>query len=124
MKATRPLEVIYFAPVPFQTQKGTVFAFFAVDEYSEYAFNLGLVSVLDDQSICNHLKSLLNHPDFKTAGNPFTIVSAVGQRIEKEIKRLLAPNGSLIIDEKRAITQMVPVVNSFMEFMSKSGKPN
>lgn len=65
MKTTRPLEVVYFYIFPTQTKdKGTVYTFVALDDYSQFLFFLGMEAELNELTIVNHIIGLTQNKDF------------------------------------------------------------
>ena len=94
-----------------------VYAFLAVDEYSKYVFTLGVDKNLTDLSILFHLHRLLDHNNFKVQRPDFILIMSVGKNIESDIQKLIGSSGKVVFDEERAITEITPVVASFMEYM-------
>ena len=108
---TRPKEFICFSAVPVPTEKdGTVYFFIAVDAYTQFAFNLGVTTTLDDDTVLEHIQNLLQDPDFIKNKGPYTLVMLVGEHLREQIEVLIQPLGKLQFDEQWAADIILPVL--------------
>jgi hypothetical protein len=116
MKTTRPLEIIYFYIFPTQTKdKGTVYSFVALDDYSQFLFFLGLEDELNELTIVNHIIGFTQNKDF--AGHfenkPITLMlpfekETVPHDLVTDILKLF--KGSVVYDPDTVYKNIEPVL--------------
>ena len=101
MKASRPkCVIVYFITEAIETTKdGTVYFFLATDGYSQYVFTLGGSPELTDKVFIQYIDELLKHKDFVRHSGNYKLVIPFRAHLEPAISKLIAPHGSLIIDE-------------------------
>lgn len=120
--ATRPLEYVCLFPADISFQKDQeLFAFFAVDVFSEFAFNTGMENQLNDSLVLKHIQLLINDPNFiKHRKNGFTLVLHKFQHLTADINTIIKPlNGNLIFNDPFVSKVFEPFLKLFYQNMSK-----
>jgi hypothetical protein len=99
-KAKRQLEYVAVFKVQFKIKEGPVYAFFAVDAYSEFAFNLGVEPEDTPEALLKNIYFLMENPDFvKHMHKGFTLVFTEFEDLQERIQNIIAPvKGKLIYD--------------------------
>ena len=116
MKTTRPLEVVYFYIFPTQTKdKGTVYTFVALDDYSQFLFFLGMEDELNELTIVNHIIGLTQNKDFagRFENKPLTLMlpfekETVPHDLVTDILKLF--KGSVVYDPDTVYKNIEPVL--------------
>ena len=102
MKTIKPREVLYFDCMPVPTQEGDAFIWFALDQASQFCFQLGVSSVLNDQMILDKIKGLLIDENFNRYSCPFELVMYRTPHLEEQINTILKPaKGFVSFNEER-----------------------
>lgn len=116
MKTNRSCQLVYLNFLPSQTQNGLAFTFYAIDDFSQYAFFLDVTEHLNEHILFEQLKKLVQHEDFNTS-LPFTIMAVAGIELEKDIQDFLKPlNGSITFDTEIVIAK----TQSFVDHLNNS----
>ena len=120
-KATRPLEYICLFPTDMPTQQGDVFVFFALDVFSDFAFNTGTENQLNDSLILKHIKLLVNEPNFiKHRNQGFTLVLHKFEHLVTDINSIIKPlNGKVIINDPFVAKTFEPFFKVLYQNMGK-----
>lgn len=76
MKTIRPLEVVYLSHLEIPTDEGSAFAFFAIDDFSKYAFHLGIEKSCGEHPVFKQIVAFTQLEEFqkKHQNFPFTMV--------------------------------------------------
>lgn len=122
MKSIRPLEFVCLFHIERMTTQGNVFAFFAVDSYSQYLFNTGYEQQLNDEAIKKQIINLTEHKDFKPVAQKqksFTIVLPDYESILPELNTLLTPlGGKAIVNKEYSDKITKPVIRELEKVFS------
>jgi len=103
MKTTRPCQIVYLNFFSSNIKDSIAFTFYAIDDFSEYAFLLDVTELLDGHIVLEQIKMLVAHEHFNTS-LPFTIMAVAGIEMEKDIRDFLKPlDGSIIFDRNTVI---------------------
>lgn len=120
MTSTRPKELIYFQFMPSQTiEDGVIVTYYAIDDFSQFAFVLGATNEFNFDSLLLHIKKLMQHKDFKKLPiEPFTLMCSCGQEVEQEIKAIIEPyKGRVVFDVDTVIEKTQHFIKSLNEYM-------
>lgn len=119
--ATRQLEYVAVFNVEFRTQQGPAFAFFAVDAYSKYVFNLSADPDDKPETVLRKIYFLMEDPMFeKHIKKGFTLVFAKYQELEDRINKIIAPvNGKVMFDELFCKYLSLDLMNSLSKSLGK-----
>jgi hypothetical protein len=126
-KATRPLEYVCLFQMDFPTKlDGDVFAFLAVDAYSQKLFNTGMEKDRSNATIIKHTKLLLQDQHFKNGlarNKSFTLVFHKFEDILTELNTIVKPyNGNCIISDAYVTEIFKPVMINLLQSMNKNIK--
>lgn len=118
MKTTRPLELVYFFLFPTQTKdKGTVYTFIALDDYSEFLFFLGTETDLNERSIIDNIIAFTQNKDFagRFENKPLTLMlpfekGTVPHDLVTDVLKLF--KGSAVYDPETVLKKMQPVLET------------
>ena len=115
MNATRPKEIIYLHYFATEVVEGTVYSFFALDDYSTFVFSLGHSPELTTDSILEPIKKLMKDKHFKSSPKkPFTLVLSVGKEIEDKIRTIIKPHkGKVVFDAVIVANKTKHFISSF-----------
>ena len=118
-KATRPLEFVSFFTMKLKTKEGPAYSYFAVDDFTEFAFNTGIEIDENPETILKHIYLLMEDKDFvKHIDKGFTLVLADYQDLSDRINAIISSvNGKLIYDREFNQRINLPVIQSFGEFL-------
>ena len=120
MKSSRPLELIYFNFLPAQIQEGIAYIFYAIDDYSEFAFLLDTSMEFSHNAVIHNIKKLIEHPNFISKKvNDYTIMASCGHDIEQDIKNIIHPNASITFDTDTVIVNTQDFVNAIQKQLGK-----
>lgn len=117
-KATRQLEYVAFFIIEMPTKEGMGYAYFACDGFSEYAFNTGVESNKNPETILKHIYLLTEHPEFsKKMKKGFTLVIGDFQELADRIEGIIKlVNGKVLFDKSFNNFLSKPVRETFAEF--------
>jgi hypothetical protein len=122
MKTTRPLELIYFSFLPTPTKDaGLVYTFFALDDFSQFVFFLGIDTELTESSIVHNVISLTQNEDFKKVfkNQPFELMlpiekSEVMHNLLTDVLKMF--NGSITYNKETVTSKTKDFVKQFSNF--------
>lgn len=117
MKTTRPLELVYFFLFPTQTaDKGTVYTFIALDDYSQFLFFLGIETDLSERSIIDNIIAFTQNKDFagRFDNKPLTLMlpfekGTIPHDLVADILKVF--KGTVVYDPDTVFEKMQPVLN-------------
>jgi len=118
MTASRPLQIVYlsafYAPVE---KEGDMYVFFALDEYSQFFFQLGIVPEINEQNIVNNIIQFTQNEDFVRVfkKEPFTLIvpfelDTPAQMLLKEVLQHF--NAKVEYNQELVFEKTKPVLNS------------
>jgi hypothetical protein len=116
MKTTRPLELLYLTVIPIQTRdEGVAYSFFVIDDFSQYAFGLGIDLSLDEMSICKSLIQLTQEENFRNGLNDqdFTLMIPfeLGQPAQDMLNQVYQQfKGKVVHNQKVVLKKTKPFV--------------
>ena len=114
-EATYAREIVYLTAAAIPHSSGESYFFVGVDDFSKFFFTLGPEDSLDDDTFIRVVKKLLDHKEFKAAGNsPFTLVVPFDQSLESQITKLLPSYGRLVFDQALVTERASPLVTQAM----------
>ncbi|MFZ1717107.1 MAG: hypothetical protein WAT88_17515 [Saprospiraceae bacterium] len=114
-KVTRSREAIAFFFLTFNVAGKPAYSFAAVDQFSQYAFHLGIEMSCADADILKHIFLLTDHPEFRKTPNEFiTLVMDGPAHLKESIEKIIEP-GRVIFDS--AYRKFISLV--FMEEMKE-----
>ena len=126
MKTTRPLELIYLSAFVAPTNvDGDLHVFFALDDYSQFFFQLDVESESNELTIVNNIIKFTQHQDFVKQFNnkPFTLVipfelDTPSQALVNDVLKLF--NARISYNQELVFEKVKPVLNTIF----KMNKPN
>lgn len=123
-KTTKPCEIISFFPADLSpNDDGSIMVYIALDDYSEFLFNLGTSTSDSDSNLLNAIKKLMNNKDFKRYRHPFTLVLHKYEYLRSEIEAIIQPHGgTFIVDDYYVNDKIMPVLKMMMESLYKKRK--
>lgn len=118
--ANRPGQYIAFSVVPVRTKEGAAFVYFAVDDFSEFAFHLGAEKKDDEATLIACVERLMNNPDFiRHRGKGFTLIFDKYRELSRQISCVIVPyGGTIMFDDYLNHKISLPVLQSMADFFS------
>lgn len=115
MSATGPREIVYVHYFATEVVEGTVYSFFALDDYSTFVFSLGHSPELTTDSILQPIKKLMKDKHFKSSPKkPFMLVLSVGKEVEDKIRSIITPyKGKVVFDAVIVADKTKHFISSF-----------
>lgn len=118
MKTTRPLEIVYFYIFPTQTRdKGTVFTFVVLDDYSQFIFFLGTETDISELTIVNQIIGFTQNKDFagRFENKPFTLMlpfekDSIPHDLIVDVLKLF--KATVVYDPDTVFDNVEPVLNT------------
>lgn len=118
MKTTRPLELVYFYVFPTPTRdKGTVYTFIALDDYSEFLFLIGTETKLNERSIVDNIIRFTQNKDFagRYDNKSFTMMlpfekDTIPHDLVTDVLKVF--KGSVTYDQETVLKKMQPVLDA------------
>ena len=119
LKAKKPRELVYIHYFISDLQEGTVYTFFAMDDYSEVLFEYALTPDLSQESCLSVITKLLSDKEFKRFSNHFKLIVSFGEQYIPLMNQLTKPlNGEVLFSNTVAKQKLYPV---FKELDKKGG---
>lgn len=127
MKTTRPLEVVYLSTLGINTKEdGELFMFFALDDYSQMLFLLGIEENTGEYDWVQKCIAFTQHDDFTKVfkNKPFSLILPIelgipAQEALTEVFTLF--NGTVKHNQKLVFEKVAPVKEFLNESFSNRG---
>jgi len=126
MKTTRPLELIYLSVFVAPTEEdGDLYVFFALDDYSQFFFQLEVENESNELTIVNNIIKFTQHQDFVKQFNnkPFTLVipfelDTQAESLVNDVLKLF--NARVSYNQELVFDKVKPILNTIFKITQPS----